>query len=117
MRQHQAYALSPGDLVLGMDRPFISEGTRLATIEETEVPALLVQRVARIRAKEALNSKYLSFALHSDVFKDHCTPITTGVSVPHISADQISDFRILLPERKYQDRIADQLANEEAGTN
>jgi type I restriction enzyme, S subunit len=53
MRQHQAYALSPGDLVLGMDRPFISEGTRLATIKETDVPALLVQRVARIRAKEA----------------------------------------------------------------
>jgi type I restriction enzyme, S subunit len=51
------------------------------------------------------------------VFKDHCTPITTGVSVPHISVDQIADFRIPLPERKYQDRIADRLANEEAGTN
>lgn len=115
--QHQTYALRPGDLVLGMDRPFIGEGTRLATIKETDVPALLVQRVARIRTKEALNPKYLSFALHSDVFRDHCTPITTGISVPHISADQIADFRIPLPERKIQDRIADRLANEETRIN
>jgi type I restriction enzyme S subunit len=110
--QHQTYMLSPGDLVLGMDRPFINGGTRLATIKETDVPSLLVQRVARIRAKEALNPKYLSFALHSDLFKDHCTPITTGVSVPHISADQIADFHMPLPARNVQNVIAERLTNE-----
>ena len=99
-----------------MDRPFIGEGTRLATIKQTDVPSLLVQRVARIRAEEALNPEYLSFALHSDVFKDHCTPITTGVSVPHISADQVADFRIPLPERHIQDRIVVRLSNEDTRT-
>jgi type I restriction enzyme S subunit len=117
VHKHKAYSLSVGDLVLGMDRPFISDGTRLATIKETDVPALLVQRVARIRTKESMNTTYLSFALHSDVFRDHCTPIATGVSVPHISSDQIADFRVPLPDQKAQERIAAQLVDEEIRIN
>jgi len=88
------YLLRPGDLVIGMDRPVVQSGMRVAAVQNADVPALLVQRVARLRANTRSTNRYLRYVLMSSAFADYFSPITTGVSVPHISEEQILGFKV-----------------------
>ena len=38
------YEMKAGDLVIGMDRPLIAEGIRVAKVKESDLPCLLLQR-------------------------------------------------------------------------
>lgn len=105
-----AWHLEVGDLVLGMDRPLISSGMRVAVVTPDDVPSLLVQRVARIRAKAGANQAYVRHLLTSDAFVGYFEPIVTGVSVPHISESQIRAFRVPLRPFAEQCAIANELA-------
>lgn len=57
------FALSVGDIVLGMDRPWVSDGIRVAELREQDVPALLLQRVCKISARASMNVGYLKLLL------------------------------------------------------
>ncbi|HRH85683.1 MAG TPA: hypothetical protein PLO41_02440 [Rubrivivax sp.] len=92
-----AFALSAGDVVLGMDRPFVGDGTRVARISAADLPCLLLQRVASIHPSPGLLPGYLIELLESSLFVHHIGPETTGVSVPHISPGQVCDFRVPVP--------------------
>src|SRR6516162_5140810 len=48
------YWLRAGDVVLAMDRPWIEAGLKYAAIRESDLPTLLVQRVARLRGTGSL---------------------------------------------------------------
>ncbi|MCT0211995.1 restriction endonuclease subunit S [Synechococcus sp. CS-1326] len=100
-----AFDLQVGDIVLGMDRPIIQRGTRIARVNEPDVPALLLQRVARIRPLRELHGDYLSLLLAGKSFADYLTPIFTGVSVPHLSPEQIKSLRFTLPPSDEQSQI------------
>lgn len=60
-----------------------------------------------------MNADFVRLALASDAFVAYFEPILTGVSVPHISPDQIKSFRIPLPPRWEQDKIAAALTHTE----
>lgn len=99
----EEYRLDLGDLVLGMDRPIVSDGLRLAEIDEQAAGALLVQRVLRIRS-QTIGTRMLSCALNSRGFLAHLEPDFTGVSVPHISEAQVGRFAIpVAPENERVD--------------
>lgn len=104
------FVLEAGDIVMGLDRPWISSGVRVAVVSSDDLPALLLQRVARIRPKEGLYPEYLRLVLECQRFAAYCEPGMTGVSVPHISTTQIEDFRLDLPSFDEQLRIAEQVA-------
>jgi len=87
------YLLEPGDIVLGMDRPWISSGIRVAELSEADCPSLLLQRVCKISPKPTLDKNFLKLLLRSRLFLGYFEPILTGVSVPHISEAQICGFR------------------------
>ena len=110
--QLSEYELAEGDLVLGMDRPVIGSGMRVALVTASDLPCLLVQRVARIRATKRADAQYIRFLIESDAFVAYFSPITTGVSVPHISADQILSFRAPLPSYDVQRALATRLHRE-----
>jgi len=103
--KYSAFDLQVGDIVLGMDRPLIQSGTRVATVSEPDLPALLVQRVARIRPRHVLQGKFLALLLAGKSFADYLTPIFTGISVPHLSPDQIKSFCFALPTYDEQREI------------
>lgn len=109
---YSEYLLRPGDLVLGMDRPWISTGIRLAQITEADTPSLLLQRVARLRARRGITQAYLKLLLSSIQFKSYFEPILTGVSVPHISPEQILSFRFRLPELDEQQDVFSSIEEE-----
>jgi type I restriction enzyme S subunit len=92
----QRFLLKVGDVVLGMDRPWVSSGIRIAEIASADTPSLLLQRVCRISPRHTLDKGYMKLLLASPRFLAHFEPILTGVSVPHISGDQVAAFRFPL---------------------
>jgi type I restriction enzyme S subunit len=88
------FLLESGDIVLGMDRPWISAGARVAEIKEQDLPCFLLQRVARIRASVKSYQPFIKLCLSSNEFREYAEIGLTGVSVPHISPEQISDFYV-----------------------
>lgn len=103
------YEMRHGDLVIGMDRPLISEGMRVARLSENDVPSLLLQRVVRLAPLPTIDAEYLQHLLGSEMFVAHFSPETTGVSVPHISPDQIAAFVIPVPPISEQKAIVSQI--------
>jgi type I restriction enzyme S subunit len=103
------YEMKVGDIVFGMDRPWIKDGARVAVVTESDTPSLLVQRVARIRAKKDVLQEYLYYALSSDEFKSFTEADLTGVSVPHISPDQIKNFPLVQRGLKEQEKVVENL--------
>jgi type I restriction enzyme S subunit len=101
------FELSEGDLVLGMDRPWIAAGVRVAKLTASDVPSLLLQRTARISARSHVLTDLLELMLSSNFFISHFGPEMTGVSVPHISPDQIANFRMPIPPESEQADIVD----------
>ena len=88
------FILVEGDIVFGMDRPWISTGARVAEVKEADLPCLLLQRVARIRTGSHAYQPYVKLCLQSEEFRAFVESDLTGVSVPHISPDQIKSFSI-----------------------
>lgn len=92
----ERFRLEAGDVVFGMDRPWISSGTRVAMIDEASAGALLLQRVCRIRGDETMSNRFVYHALSSDKFRQSIEFELSGISVPHISPEQITRFRVPL---------------------
>lgn len=106
------YKLQVGDLVFGMDRPWIKKGTRISSVSEQDLPAYVLQRVARLRAKKGLEQDFLRLILVSKEFRDDVEVDMTGVSVPHISPEQICTFKVSLPREDKQAEICQGVSRE-----
>ena len=102
----EKFVLREGDVILAMDRPWIEAGLKFASVTEQDVPSLLVQRVARLRAKPSLEQGFLRYLVASKEFTDYVVGIQTGTAVPHISGAQIQSFRFSLPPLPVQASIA-----------
>lgn len=101
------FQLRLGDVVIAMDRPWIGAGLKYSTVRAADLPCLLVQRVACLRAKEGLDQGYLAVLIGSQAFTDYVIGIQTGSAVPHISGGQIADYEIpTLPPIDEQKAIA-----------
>lgn len=105
MEAYENYQLKVGDVILAMDRPWIQAGLKQAVVTTRDLPALLVQRVARLRGKNGLRTRYLRYLVASSAFSEYIEPIVTGVNVPHISTAQIEGFRFFLPPLETQDEV------------
>ena len=90
----EAFELKEGDIVFGMDRPWISAGARVAEVTKADLPCLLLQRVIRIRSNKDTYQPFIKLCLASKKFKFSVEADLTGVSVPHISPDQVKSFPI-----------------------
>ncbi len=101
------FALEIGDIALGMDRPIVGAGVRAATVQENDIPSLLLQRVARLRPRDKLDANFLLLLLRGRLFRDYIAPIFTGISVPHLSPEQIKGFKVPLPTLMEQRCIVD----------
>lgn len=102
----EQYRVSIGDIVLAMDRTWVNAGLKSAVIRAADIPSLLVQRVARIRAKETAVTAFIAQVLHSHRFVQHVKGTQTETAVPHISAQQIKDFKFFAPPLSEQKKIS-----------
>ena len=111
------FALQIGDIALGMDRPIIGSGVRAAAVQEDDTPSLLLQRVARLRPTVRLDAKFLLLLMRGRMFADYMAPIFTGISVPHLSPEQIKKFKVPLPSLEEQRTIVSYLEANTGGVN
>ena len=112
VKEAEAFHLQAGDVVMAMDRPWISEGFKLAQVDAADCPMLLVQRVARIRPKSDLTNEYLFAVLNHVAFTRHCKP--TETTIPHISPKDIRSFAFPLPPLPLQQTFATRIQAIEA---
>ncbi len=101
------YKINAGDVILAMDRPWISSGLKVCVFPDNERDTYLVQRVARMRPKNSLYTDYLYSSILSKAFERHCCP--TETTVPHISPVELKNFSLLMPDedllKKYNDAV------------
>lgn len=100
----QSYYLKENDIVIGMDGSKV--GKNFALVKKDDLPLLLVQRVACIRAKENFDPKYIWHYISSPRFIEYVNTIKTGSSIPHISSSQIFNFPIFTPPFEEQRRCS-----------
>ncbi len=108
----QAYQLKLDDLVIAMDGALV--GRSFASITGPDLPALLVQRVARVRSKKAAQGLLRAW-IASDFFIRHVDLVKTHTAIPHISPRDIRDFALAVPsEKAEQEAIAAALGDVDA---
>jgi len=66
-------------------------GKSFARLSAFDLPAVLLQRVARIRSK-TIDIGFLSQLAGSDHFIQYCDSVKTVTAIPHISAADIRNF-------------------------
>ncbi len=114
LKDVELYRLCEGDIVLAMDRPWISSGFKVAQLHSQDLPAYLVQRVARFRAKRSQDKAFLHNLISSLDFQKHCRP--TETTVPHISPREIREFQFRLPPEKTRDKFSSLLEGIKSST-
>lgn len=97
----ERYMLEPEDIVVQMDGALI--GKSYAKIKSSNLPAILVQRVTRIRCSQ-VNPEFIYQYIQKD-FLNHISGIKTETAVPHLSLHDIRAFSVFLPERLEQNAI------------
>lgn len=106
----QKYLLESGDVCIAMDRPFTRDRVlRCGLIQNADLPALLVQRVTRLRANlNRVLPEFLIFVVQSPSMAERLAGRQTpGGYVPHISGRDISEFTFALPPLSVQERIVE----------
>jgi type I restriction enzyme S subunit len=108
--EYQQFGLRASDIVLSLDRPIISTGLKYAVIRESDLPCLLLQRVARLAPEAKLvSSDFLLLWLQSDLFVGTIDPGRSN-GVPHISTKQVAALAFPLPPLAEQSRIVTRVA-------
>ena len=106
------YLLKEGDIVISMDGSLV--GRSFGQITNSDLPCLLVQRVARLRGVK-IHTNYLKQYYCSDFFTSHCDNNKTSSAIPHISPKDILEFKIAFPKSlAEQEAIAEALSDADA---
>ncbi|MED0061448.1 restriction endonuclease subunit S [Escherichia marmotae] len=105
LQKHSHLFINEGDIILAMDRPIISSGLKIAKAKKSDLPCVLVQRVARFKDFENLIPDYLYLLLNDVSFINYIQPNQTGSDIPHISGKQILNFECNVPSIPEQREI------------
>ncbi|RZI80180.1 MAG: hypothetical protein EOP38_23240, partial [Rubrivivax sp.] len=105
----QRYEMQAGDIVLAMDRPIVNAGLKCSVVRQQDLPSLLVQRVARLRAKKNFDQGYLAHVLQTHRFIEHLRGQKTETAVPHISPNDIREFEFPCPINPVEQRRITQI--------
>lgn len=105
LQKYSNLFINEGDIILAMDRPIISSGLKIAKAKKSDLPCVLVQRVARFKDFENLIPDYLYLLLNDVSFINYIQPNQTGSDIPHISGKQILNFECNVPSLPEQHEI------------
>lgn len=104
-KEFERFSLGEGDIVLSLDRPLITTGLKVARVRKSDLPCLLLQRVAKpVPKHEELDMSYFLLWLNSPAFVDSIDPGRSN-GVPHISTRQVQSLLFVLPPLAEQRRI------------
>ena len=107
----EKYKIIESDIVMAMDRPWISSGFKIHKITKNDKESLLVQRTARIRGR-GINQDFLYFLFKHKAFEKQAH--TTETTVPHISPKDIRKYELIIPPITLQNQFAERIQYIEA---
>lgn len=110
-RRHEfaRFELGIGDVLVALDRPIISTGVKVARVTESDLPCLLLQRVARAQFQnDRVLPDYFFRWLRSPHFVGAIDPGRSN-GVPHISHKDIEKIPFAPPPLSEQRRIVAEL--------
>lgn len=96
LEKYSRFKILQNDILVAMDRPWISTGFKITLVKENDPNMLLVQRVARLRVKESFGANFVFQILSMPEFKKHCR--ITETTVPHISPTDFKSFDLIKPD-------------------
>lgn len=88
------YLLKVNDIVMAMDGALV--GYSFAQIKKQNIPLLLVQRVARLRAK-SIFPDFLKYLIMNPAFGAYSDAVKTTTAIPHICSKDILEFKAHIP--------------------
>jgi len=97
------YELKAGDIVIAMDGALV--GRSFARISERDLPAYLVQRVARLRGN-TVDQSLLYTWITSKAFSAHIDSLKTNSAIPHLSPHDIRGFAFISPSSTDEQRLS-----------
>jgi type I restriction enzyme S subunit len=98
------YLLADGDVLIAMDGSKV--GKNFCQIKESDLPILLLQRVARLRPKKLLISNFLYNHIVNRNFLQWVEMTKTDPMVPHIAPADIKNFQITIPPLSEQKEVS-----------
>lgn len=110
LKKYETFALSPGDIVMSMTRPIIKSlnSVKVVKIQRSDTPCLLNQRVGRfLPDKTKIHLDYLLHFCYSEYFKNKVDSYCSTSLQPNISANQIEEIQLPLPNICEQQKFAD----------
>lgn len=99
------YLLKDGDILIAMDGSKV--GKNFCQVKESDLPILLLQRVARLRTKHSLLSNFLYAHIVNRNFLQWVEMTKTDPMVPHIAPDDIKNFQVTIPPLEEQKQIVE----------
>lgn len=101
------FSLRKGDLLVGLNRPWINGGLRMAVVGPSDLPALLLQRVGCLRPLPGsmLDFGYLRLLLRSSRFRREVGD-ASAVTFPMLEPRRLADWRVPVPSLERQRALA-----------
>jgi restriction endonuclease S subunit len=101
------FQVHAGDIIVAMDGALV--GKSCARAKPADLPAYLVQRVARIRCSGLLDQSFAYHFIASALFDRHVARRKTHTAIPHISKRDIEDFEMPAYSHSNQRRLGNLL--------
>lgn len=117
IQKYPNFSLNEGDILMALTRPIIKSlgSVKAVTVKETDLPALLNQRVARFFPKtEILSSDFLLRIIYSDFFKNKIEKLSSTSLQPNVSNKQVENIEIFLPPLELQNQFTERVVAIEA---
>ncbi|MFV7640576.1 restriction endonuclease subunit S [Shewanella algae] len=112
---HQDYLLGESDVVMALTRPILGETLKVAILNETDAPALLNQRVAKLVPKNAGDQRFLYYLVQTSNFIAAMNLAMAGSDPPNIGTRALGDILVQVPKLpKEQTAIANALSDVDA---
>ncbi|MEO6904177.1 MAG: restriction endonuclease subunit S, partial [Bacteroidia bacterium] len=103
------YLVKENDIVIAMDGSKV--GKNVALINKEDENSILIQRVARIRTNKKSDIRYIYQHFLSEKFRNYVDTVNTSSGIPHISSQQIKDFKMGFSSLSEQQKIASCLSS------
>lgn len=110
IESHNHLLLKKGDVVLALNRPMLNNQLKIAELKQSDVPAILYQRVGRFIFKESINQRYFLYYFQSFVFLKWLGEQLQGVNIPFINKSKLFSFdKFPLPPLETQQAIVSKI--------
>ncbi|MBJ8439763.1 restriction endonuclease subunit S [Acinetobacter junii] len=106
LKLHEGLVLKDGDLVLALNRPVTNDQLKIAKLTKQDSPSILYQRVGKLEfIKEEFDSNFIFQIFQKDV-KNYVLNSSLGSDQPFISTTDLYKYKLCLPSKEEQTKIA-----------